>query len=53
MPHFLGGSHASAMITKYKLNVGKFLEEKKKHIKHLKTKRKLGYEHPEAEKHRE
>jgi len=49
MPHFLGGSHASSMITKYKLDISKFLDEKKKHIKQLKTKIKLGHEHPKEE----
>ena len=52
MPHFLGGSYASMMISKNGLNINKFLEEKKKHLKQLKTKRELGYEHPKAEKHR-
>ena len=52
MPHFLGGSHASMMISKYGLNVNEFLKEKKKHLKQLKTKKELGYEHPKAEKHR-
>lgn len=50
MPHFLGGSYASAMISKYGLNVGKYLEEKKKHLKHLKTKKELGHEHPKEDK---
>ena len=50
MPHFLGGSHASMMIDKYKLNLNKFLGEKKKHIKQLKVKRVLGHEHPKPEK---
>jgi len=52
MPHFLGGSHASMMINKHRLNLNKFLDEKKKHLKQLKVKRELGYEHPRAEKHR-
>ncbi|MFH1291109.1 MAG: cation:proton antiporter [archaeon] len=52
MPHFLGGSHASMMIDEYKLDINKFLKEKEKHIKYLKTRKKLGYEHPKAEKHR-
>ena len=51
MPHFLGGSHASMMIDKHKLNINKFLDEKKKHIKQLKIKRELGHEHPKVEKH--
>ena len=53
MPHFLGGSHASMMISKHGLNLNKFLDEKKKHLKQLKTKRKLGHEHPKAEKNRD
>lgn len=52
MPHFLGGSHASMMINKHGLNLNGFLKEKKKHIKQLKTKKRLGHEHPKAEKHR-
>ena len=52
MPHFLGGSHASRMINEYKLDVNKFLKERKKHIQYLKARKKLGYEHPKAEKHR-
>lgn len=52
MPHFLGGSHASMMIDEYKLDVNKFLKERKKHIEYLKTRKKLGFEHPKAEKHR-
>ncbi len=52
MPHFLGGSHASMMIEEYKLDVDKFLKERRKHIKYLKTRKRLGYEHPKAEKHR-
>ena len=50
MPHFLGGDHASRIIRKYKLNLNKFLEEKKKHLKQLKIKRELGHEHPSVEK---
>ncbi len=52
MPHFLGGSHVSMMINKHKLNTNKFLKERKKHIKYLKTKKRLGHEHPRAERHR-
>jgi len=52
MPHFLGGDHASMMISKNGLNIKKFLIERKKHIKYLKTKKELGHEHPKAEKHR-
>ena len=52
MPHFLGGIHASMMIDKFKLNLDKFLEEKQKHLKQLKTKRELGHEHPKIEKNK-
>ncbi len=52
MPHFLGGSHASMMIHRHGLNLNEFLKEKKKHLKQLKTRKELGYEHPKAEKHR-
>ena len=52
MPHFLGGSQVSRMIHKHGLSINKFLDEKKKHIKQLKTRKRLGHEHPEAEKHR-
>jgi len=53
MPHFLGGSHASKMIDEYKIDINKFLDEKKKHLEQLKTKIRLGHEHPKAEKYRE
>ncbi|MBU4070206.1 MAG: cation:proton antiporter [Nanoarchaeota archaeon] len=51
MPHFLGGSQASKMIDEYKLDADKFLKEKEKHLKYLKDKKRLGHEHPKAEKH--
>lgn len=47
MPHFLGGHHASAMISsKHGLNLNKFLDEKKAHIKYLKKRKEIGHEHP-------
>jgi len=52
MPHFLGGSYASMMINKNGLNIDNYLQERKEHLKYLKTKKRLGYEHPKAEKHR-
>ena len=52
MPHFLGGEYASIMISEHKLNLNKFLKERKKHIKYLKAKKELGHEHPNAEKNR-
>ncbi len=50
MPHFLGGSHASMMINKHRLNLNEFEKERKKHIEYLKNKRVLGYEYPKTEK---
>ena len=52
MPHFLGGSHASMMINKHRLNLDAFVKEGKKHIRELKTKKTLGHEHPVPEKHK-
>jgi Kef-type K+ transport system membrane component KefB len=52
MPHFLGGSHASKMIDEYQLDIDKFLREKEKHRKYLRNKKRLGHEHPRAEKNR-
>ncbi len=50
MPHFLGADYASMLIKKHGLNAHEFLKEKKKHLKYLKAKKRLGYEHPKAEK---
>ncbi|MBU1136424.1 MAG: cation:proton antiporter [Nanoarchaeota archaeon] len=50
MPHFLGGNYVSMMINKYGTNPNKFLEERKKHIRYIKTKKKLGHEHPFVER---
>lgn len=52
MPYFLGGQYASTLIEKYGMNLSKFLEEKARHIVHLKTRIKLKHEHPKPEKHR-
>lgn len=52
MPHFLGGHYASVMINKYGLELGKFLDERKKHIKYLKNRRQMGHEHPKHESQR-
>lgn len=52
MPHFLGGHYASNMIMKHGFNKRKFLSEKRKHITHLKKRKKVGHEHPKVEKHR-
>jgi Kef-type K+ transport system membrane component KefB/Trk K+ transport system NAD-binding subunit len=52
MPHFLGADYTSMMINKHGMNINKFLKEKKKHIKQLKTKKRLGHEYPKAERHK-
>ncbi len=52
MPHFLGGDYASKMILKHGFNKMKFMGEKRKHITHLKKRKKIGHEHPEIEKHK-
>ncbi|HOX41099.1 MAG TPA: cation:proton antiporter [bacterium] len=38
-PHFLGGKHASMLISKYGFDVKRFLEEKEKHLKDLHERR--------------
>ncbi|MFH1650031.1 MAG: cation:proton antiporter [Candidatus Woesearchaeota archaeon] len=50
LPHFLGGTHTSAMIEDYGLDAEKFLKNKIAHIEHLKTRRQLGHEHPGHER---
>ena len=52
MPHFLGGKYASMLIDKHGLNFNKFLDEKKKHILHLKRRSSLGHHHPSIEKNK-
>ena len=52
MPHFLGGKYASTMIDRNGLNFNKFLDEKKKHIIHLKRRSNLGHHHPSIEKNK-
>ncbi len=51
MPYFLGGQHASTLISKYGMNLNGFLKEKTNHINHLKTRTKMKHEHPKHEKH--
>ena len=46
MPHFLGGSYASAMIEKHGLNFQKFIQEKARHMEHLNRRKEIGHEHP-------
>ena len=46
MPHFLGGSHTSALIKDFGFDVRKFLKKKVEHIAHLKNRRRIGHNHP-------
>ena len=50
MSHFLGGSYASLLITKYGLRLSSFLKEKKKHLNQLKKREYVGHTHPAIEK---
>ena len=50
MPHFLGGHYLSTIIERNRLNTGQFLRQKAEHIKYLKRRKELGYEHPRGEK---
>ncbi|MEM4244670.1 MAG: cation:proton antiporter [Candidatus Nanoarchaeia archaeon] len=52
MPHFLGGHYAAMMITKYGLELDKFLDERKRHIEYLKKRKQMGHEHPKHERSR-
>ncbi len=52
MPHFLGSQYSSMLIKKYGLDIKKFAQERNKHRKYLKLKKRLGHQHPKAEKHR-
>lgn len=47
MPHFLGGTHASALVEKCGTDINKFIKEKYKHIKELQERKHFGHEHPE------
>lgn len=46
LPHFLGGEYVSALIEDTGSDIGKFLEEKVRHINDLKQRKKHGHEHP-------
>lgn len=50
MPHFLGGTYASEMVSKYGFNKESFEKEKEKHLKYLATKKLRGHQHPAPEK---
>jgi Kef-type K+ transport system membrane component KefB len=44
MPHLLGGEHISSLISKYKFETKKYLEEKFNHISSFENKEELKYE---------
>jgi len=46
MPHFLGGDHASMMIERYGFNINGFLNDKIRHVEHLRKRKIEGHEHP-------
>jgi Trk K+ transport system NAD-binding subunit len=48
MPHFLGGEHASRLISAVRGRKKKIHEEKEDHIKHLKERKDIGHEHPKT-----
>ncbi|MBI4983150.1 cation:proton antiporter [Candidatus Woesearchaeota archaeon] len=52
MPHFVGGNHISSLLERYSFDMKKFLNEKIKHMDYLKHRKRLGHEHPRAEKFR-
>ena len=52
LPHFVGGSYVAMMIQKYKLDFSGFSRERRKHIKYLMKRIKLGHYHPRVEKNK-
>ena len=46
LPHFLGGEHASNLISKFRSKKIKLYDEKKRHLAVLKERKSLGQEHP-------
>ena len=49
LPHFLGGEYIAKLIEKSKNNKLYYKNEKRKHIQHLRERRKIGHEHPKIE----
>ena len=47
LPHFLGGEHASNIVTDLRKRKIKLKEEKKKQIEILKQRKEIGHEHPQ------
>ena len=46
LPHFLGGEHAAHLIDKHRRKKIDLKAERKKHIAHLKERKKIGHAHP-------
>jgi hypothetical protein len=46
MPHFLGGDYGAKIIKDFGFNVERYYINKKKHLKDLKKRKKVGHEHP-------
>ena len=46
LPHFLGGEHGSAIISRWRKQKIDLKEEKEKHLAHLHERRMLGQKHP-------
>lgn len=46
MPHFLGGEHGSAIISRWRKQKIDLKEERERHIAHLHERRRLGQKHP-------
>ncbi|MFT4304776.1 MAG: cation:proton antiporter [Candidatus Woesearchaeota archaeon] len=46
LPHFIGGHHTATMIEEFGFNIKKFLEEKVRHVEHLKKRNNLGKDYP-------
>lgn len=46
MPHFLGGEHASKLISEAEKKKKNLDEERKTHIRYLKERKGMGHEHP-------
>jgi len=52
MPHFLGATYASELVARIRFSEESFRYEKTKHLAYLETKKKLGHQHPPAERFR-
>jgi hypothetical protein len=46
LPHFLGGEHASNIVTNVRNKKLNLERKRKDHIRHLKNRQAIGHEHP-------